>query len=506
MTNQEASLEATPTWAVAGVCSILIFLALIIERSLHRLTLLLERRKRKTLNQALNHVKAELRNLGFMSLLLTVAKQPISKICIPASLGDSFLPCKDAAPPGRFVEEQSCQQKGKVSLVSSVGTQQLQILIIVLAVFHILSCLVTLVLGEVKMKRWKAWEEETSTLEYQLSNDPRRFKLTWQTSFGERHLKIWSNHHLFVWIVCFFRQFTDSVSKADYFSLRRGFVAVHLSQDSKFDFRKFLQRSLDKDFAVVVSISFWIWMCAVFFIFFNAYGFYSHYWLPFVPLVILLVIGTKLEVIITTMCLKSSNQAIVVPGTISVELENSNFWFAQPRLLLHLVQFILFQNSFQLAFFTWAWYNFGVRSCFDREVADIILSFGTGVLVQFLCAYVTLPLYALVTQMGSSMKETIFADEVMEGLKSWKKRARKNLANQRSVPSGTFLPRPYTWLTDEASSSCGRTPRKREFRYPSRRLELLEVQRVVEEVIQHGANNMPSDGEVSFGLWRRPMN
>lgn len=45
-------------------------------------------------------------------------------------------------------------------------------------------------------------------------------------------------------------------------------------------------------------------------------------------------------------------------------------------------------------------YNFGVRSCFDREVADIILSFGTGVLVQFLCAYVTLPLYALVTQVG----------------------------------------------------------------------------------------------------------
>ncbi|THU53472.1 hypothetical protein C4D60_Mb10t14780 [Musa balbisiana] len=434
MMNQEASLEATPTWAVAGVCSILISLALIIEHALHRLTLLLERRKRKTLNQALNHVKAELRNLGLMSLLLTVAEQPISKICIPASLGDSFLPCKDAAPPGRFVEEQSCQEKGKVSLVSSVGTQQLQILIIVLAVFHILSCLVTLVLGEAKMKRWKAWEEETSTLEYQLSNDPRRFKLTRQTSFGERHLKIWSNHHLFIWIVCFFRQFTDSVSKADYFSLRRGFVAI------------------------------------------------------------LLVIGTKLEVIITTMCLKSSNQAIVVPGTISVELENSNFWFAQPRLLLHLVQFILFQ------------YNFGVRSCFHREVADIILSFGTGVLVQFLCAYVTLPLYALVTQMGSSMKETIFADEVMEGLKSWKKRARKNLANRRSVPSDTFLPRPCTWLTDEASSSCGRTPRKREFRYPSRRLELLEVQRVVEEVIQHGANNMPSDGEVSFGLWRRPMN
>lgn len=43
-------------------------------------------------------------------------------------------------------------------------------------------------------------------------------------------------------------------------------------------------------------------------------------------------------------------------------------------------------------------YNFGLRSCFHREVADVVLSFGVGILAQLLCAYVTLPLYALVTQ------------------------------------------------------------------------------------------------------------
>ncbi|URE09798.1 hypothetical protein MUK42_23393 [Musa troglodytarum] len=525
MSNSEASLESTPTWAVAGVSAVLICIALLIEHALHRLTLLLERRKRKTLNQVLRHVKAELRNLGFMSLLLTVAKQPISKICIPAGLGDSLLPCKDAAPPGRFTEEQSCQKKGKISLLSSQGTQQLQILIIVLAMFHILSSLVTLVLGEAKMKRWKTWEEETTTLEHQLSNDPRRLKLARQTSFGERHLKSWSNHHLFLWVVCFLRQFTDSVSKADYFSLRRGFIAVHFSQDCKFEFRKFLRRSVDRDFAVVVSISFWIWLFAVFFIFFNAYGFYSHYWLPFIPLVILLAIGTKLEVIITTMCLKSSNQAIVVPGTICVEPDNNFFWFGRPRLLLHLMQFILVQASSLSTPFSWhssrghGWvghdqccstllyfeltmgmlmlqYNFGLRSCFHREVADVVLSSGVGILVQLLCAYVTLPLYALVTQMGSSMKETIFTDEVIESLRDWKRRARKNVAERRSLASDK----------GEASSSSSHAPRKPEFKYPSGRLELLEVQRVVEEIIQHGANNMPNDGELSFGLWRRPIN
>ncbi|CAD5178172.1 unnamed protein product [Musa acuminata subsp. malaccensis] len=497
MSNSEASLESTPSWAVAGVSAVLICVALLIEHALHRLTLLLERRKRKTLNRALGHVKAELRNLGFMSLLLTVAKQPISKICIPAGLGDSFLPCKDAAPPGRFTEEQSCQNKGKISLLSSQGTQQLQILIIVLAMFHILSSLVTLALGEAKVffihSSLLRTEEAKRLLEFVY---PRRLKLARQTSFGERHLKSWSNHHLFLWMVCFLRQFTDSVSKADYFSLRRGFIAVHFSQDCKFEFRKFLRRSVDRDFAVVVSISFWIWMFAVFFIFFNAYGFYSHYWLPFIPLVILLVIGTKLEVIITTMCLKSSNQAIVVPGTICVEPDNSFFWFGRPRLLLHLMQFILVQNSFQLAFFAWTWYNFGLRSCFHREVADVVLSFGVGILVQLLCAYVTLPLYALVTQMGSSMKETIFTDEVIESLRDWKRRARKNVAERRSLASDK----------DEASSSCSHTPRKPEFKYPSGRLELLEVQRVVEEIIQHGANNMSNDGELSFGLWRRPIN
>ncbi|RRT81371.1 hypothetical protein B296_00022205 [Ensete ventricosum] len=150
MSNSVASLESTPTWAVAGVSAVLICVALLIEHALHRLTLvrhlslihsavlplllfvsfhadmvvrwclhrqLLERRKRKTLNRALDHVKA----------------------------------------------------------------------------------------------------------------DPRRLKLARQTSFGERHLKSWSNHHLFLWM-------------------------VHFSRDCKFEFRKFLRRSVDRDFAVVVGI------------------------------------------------------------------------------------------------------------------------------------------------------------------------------------------------------------------------------------------------------------
>ncbi|RWW77514.1 hypothetical protein BHE74_00014330 [Ensete ventricosum] len=173
------------------------------------------------------------------------------------------------------------------------------------------------------MKRWKTWEEETTTLEHQLSNDPRRLKLARQTSFGERHLKSWSNHHLFLWM-------------------------VHFSRDCKFEFRKFLRRSVDRDFAVVVGIS---WHSSR-----------GHGWVG-----------------------------------------------GHDQCYSTLLYFELLMSMIMLQ------YNFGLRSCFHREVAD--------------------------------------------------------------------------------------------FKYPSGRLELLEVQRVVEEIIQHGANNtMPNDGELSFGLWRRPIN
>lgn len=57
----------------------------------------------------------------------------------------------------------------------------------------------------------------------------------------------------------------------------------------------------------------------------------------------LLGIGTKLEVIITRMCLEGNEQATVVPGIVGVEPKNGLFWFGKPRLLLHLIQFILVQ-------------------------------------------------------------------------------------------------------------------------------------------------------------------
>ncbi|KAG7983696.1 hypothetical protein I3843_04G119500 [Carya illinoinensis] len=290
-------------------------------------------------------------NFGFISLLLTILEVPISKICVTEAAANSFLPCKDTVDsvnpivssakqvPGsnssktlsnQITDDNYCQAKGMVSLVSREAILQLNILISVLAVFHVLYCILTMFLGLAKMRKWEAWEEETQTLQYQIANDPKRFQLSHQTSFGRRHLKLWSDHPLLLW-------------------------PANVAEGSNFNFKKFLSRAFDDDFEQVVGIRFWIWIFSILFIFFSAHVFYNHYWLPFVPLVIVLVVGTKLEVTITKMCVESCKENPVTQGTFLVNPSDSYFWFGRPDWLLHLLQLILIQNSFQLAFFTWTW-------------------------------------------------------------------------------------------------------------------------------------------------------
>ncbi|XP_026665465.1 MLO-like protein 2 [Phoenix dactylifera] len=505
-----ASLEFTSTWAVATVCLALISVGILVEHGFHHLAKCLKKRRRKSLIQALSRIESELMQLGFVSLLLTVAQQPISKICIPTSLGDTFLPCKDAPSSNAAatnsasaLEGSPCQEEGKVSLVSSGGINELQTLIFSLALSHVLSCLLTMALGSAKMKKWESWEEETRSLEYQVSYDSRRFKLRRQTSFGRRHLRFWSNHRLLRWPVCFLRQFMGSVSKADYFALRRGFMAAHFSKKSKFNFHKFLKRALDEDIVMVVGTSVWVWTFAFLFIFFNARSFYNYFWLPFIPLVVLLAVGTKLEDIITIMCLESSEQSAVVVGSLLVKPKNDLFWFGRPQLVLHLIHFILFQNSFQLAFFAWTWYKFGWRSCFHRENVDIVLTIIIGILVQFLCGYVALPLYALVSQMGTLMRKAVFTERVVRGLKNWHKIASQNLAPQASgSPNPTA--RSSSHSIDNASPTVP-SPLEADAHEASF-LEFVSRQRgtglvgeiVEEEIIPGTSNRVAYDGEISF--------
>ncbi|RZS13474.1 hypothetical protein BHM03_00045088, partial [Ensete ventricosum] len=337
--------------------------------------------------------------------------------------------------------------QNKSSFISADGLHQLHIFIFVLAISHVIYCITTMALGRLKMRHWKSWELETKTAEYQFSHDPDRFRFARETSFGRRHLSFWSKSPVLIWIACFFRQFVRSLPKVDYLTLRHGFIIAHLApqSSSKFDFRKYIKRSLEEDFKVVVGISPALWFFAVLFLLFNTHGWHSYLWLPFVPLIIILLVGTKLQVIIIRMAQRIMERGDVIKGVPVVHPTDDLFWFRRPRLMLYLIHFVLFQNAFQLAFFAWSWYEFGYPSCFHKHVEEIIIRLSMGLLIQVLCSYVTLPLYALVTQMGSNMKPTIFNERVATALRKWHQTARKHLReNRKSGKSFSSTSRPTT--------------------------------------------------------------
>ncbi|KAI7981610.1 MLO-like protein 3 [Camellia lanceoleosa] len=140
------SLEYTPTWAFATVCFFIIAISIIIEHSIHLITKWLKRNRKSALYDAVEKLKSELMLLGFMSLILAVTQEHISNICIPTRLADIMLP------------------------LSQEGIHQLHIFFFVLAVMQIVYSVLTMALGRLKMRRWKAWEKETQTTEYQAAN------------------------------------------------------------------------------------------------------------------------------------------------------------------------------------------------------------------------------------------------------------------------------------------------------------------------------------------------
>ncbi|XP_010264740.1 PREDICTED: MLO-like protein 3 [Nelumbo nucifera] len=469
------SLQETPTWALAAVCFGFISLSIFLEHSIHLLTNWLKRRQKKALNEAVEKLKSELMLLGFMSLLLTVIQRPISSICIPTRVAGTMLPCHKSKTTKvtvskhgvvyerlnggrrswspfnngsggwwqfkrRLAEDSSdtsdrCASKGMVSLISQDGLHQIHKFIFVLAVMQLVYSLLTMALGRAKMKRWKAWEKEIQTVDYQVANDPRRFRYIRETTFGRRHMKSFTRTPVQLWIKCFFRQFFNSVPKVDYLTLRHGFISAHFSTNNNFNFQKYIKRSLEDDFKVVVRVSHFMWFLVIIFMLVDVHGWNVYLWVSFIPLFIVLVLGTKLEVIVTRMALQLKDQNIVIKGAPMVQPNDNFFWFSNPRFVLTLLHFTLFMNAFEFSFFIWVTIEYGLNSCYHEHIEITITRVVLAVTVQVLCSYITLPLYALVTQMGSQFKSAVLEEQTTKYIKQWHSGVREKMKRNRDQSS-----------------------------------------------------------------------
>ncbi|XP_068473280.1 LOW QUALITY PROTEIN: MLO-like protein 3 [Phaseolus vulgaris] len=424
------SLQHTPTWAIATVSFILISISIILEHLIHLIIKWLRKHRKSDLVEAIERLQSELMILGFMSLLLTITQDAIIEICIPVRAADTMLPCRKRTTTNDTAILDSCSAKNasEVALVSKHGIHQLHMFIFVLAVMQIVYSFLTVSLARAKMKNWKAWDEETQTMEYEIANDPNRFRYARQTTFGRRHISTSTASPVFVWIKCFFRQFFHSVEKVDYLTLRHGFISAHFSaRNSNFDFQAYIEQSLEEDFRIIVSISPVMWFTVVIFLLVDVHGWHVYLWLSYVPLFLVLVVGAKLEVIVDEMALQMKDVNSVTKGTPLVCPSDDYFWFGHPGFVLTLLHYTLFVNAFELAFFVWVSTQFGINSCYHEHRTFTIIRVVIAVAVQVLCSYVTLPLYALVAQMGSEVKSKALAKILRQWHVEVRERRRKQL-------------------------------------------------------------------------------
>ncbi|XP_022863837.1 MLO-like protein 13 [Olea europaea var. sylvestris] len=378
------SFEYTPTWIVALVCLIIVFISLSAERGLHYLGKCFVHKGQDALNEALQKLKEELMLLGFISLLLTVFQGLISDICIPANLANIMLPCKPPetgssagshllANNGRRLlaedaHENLCRN-GKVQFLSLEALHQLHIFVFVLAVVYVIFCATTMFLGVAKVSEWRHWErsirEEMSPR--RCHGHPHHFK-----EFMGRAGRYWRKFHVVSWMVAFFKQFHGSVTKSDYIALRSGFIQEHCPNNPNFDFHKYMLRTLEDDFKKIIGISWYLWLFVVVFLLMNIAGWHTYFWLSFLPLVLLLIVGAKLEHIITQLAKNAVERTSGDPERTVVKPSDELFWFHRPLIVLYLIHFILFQNSFEIAFFFWIVCTYGFKSCIIEKLIFII--------------------------------------------------------------------------------------------------------------------------------------
>ncbi|CAJ2664807.1 unnamed protein product [Trifolium pratense] len=459
-------LPFTPTWVVALVCTIIVAVSFAVERSLHYLGKFLKKKNQKPLFQALQKIKEELMLVGFISLLLAVTQNTITKICVPQSWTLHMLPCSleekehvesklsstkhfqtffssddvfgtarrllgdDNDQPSTEESRGYCASKGKVPLLSKEALHHLHIFIFVLAIVHVSSCVLTIIFGGLNIRRWKHWEESIVADEnHQSQHAPGRIEMVTpvhQHAFIRDHFTgIGKDSSLMGWLKSFFKQFYGSVTKSDYETLRLGFIKTHCRGNPKFNFHKYMNRALEDDFKKVVGISWYLWIFVVIFWLLNIHGWHTYFWVAFIPVLLLLAVGTKLEHVKIQLAHEVAEKHTAIQGELVVKPSDDHFWFRRPRIVLFLIHLILFQNSFEIAFFFWILITYGFDSCIMGKIKYIIPRLVIGVFIQVLCSYSTLPLYAIVTQMGTHFKKAIFDDQVQARLVGWAQKAKK---------------------------------------------------------------------------------
>ncbi|XP_044970021.1 MLO-like protein 1 [Hordeum vulgare subsp. vulgare] len=163
----------------------------------------------------------------------------------------------------------------------------------------------------------------------------------------ERFNGVGKESTLLSWMHSFVKQFYASVIKSDYATMRLCFIMTHCRGNPKFGFRTYMVRAVEADFKKVVGIRWYLWIFVVIFMLLNVNGWHTYFWISFVPLILLVVVGTKLEHVIDQLAQDVVEKHSAIEGDLVVNPSDEHFWCGKPRVILYLIHFILFQNAFE---------------------------------------------------------------------------------------------------------------------------------------------------------------
>ncbi|XP_027362691.1 MLO-like protein 4 [Abrus precatorius] len=455
------SLAETPTWAVATVITLLVFLSFLFQGTLKKLVKWLDKTKRKSLLSALEKIKEELMLFGLLSLLMGHWILFVAKICVKSSvLSSRFFPCameKNSGTVKRILwsnleylnktvpKEQvnnglhNFCPEGHESLASYESLEQLHRFVFVLGITHVSYSFVTVALAIIKIYSWRTWENEAKTMAVQSLQDTSQSTSSMKlrrlgTFIFHRTSHPWSHHKILVWLLCFSRQFWSSIHRADYMALRLGFITNH-ELPLTYDFHNYMLRSMDEEFRDIVGVSVPLWIYAICCIFLNFHGNNFYFWLSFVPAMLILIIGTKLHRVVVKLAVEIMDRCPYMKHH-SFNLRDELFWFGKPRLLLRLIQLISFLNAFEMSTFLWSLWEIKDPSCFMNNRTFIVIRLSFGVISQVWCSFITFPLYVIITQMGSRFKKSVISENVRKSLSKWQRRVKEK---DRQSPSHALL-------------------------------------------------------------------
>eukprot|EP00250_Pteridium_aquilinum_P020573 c24867_g2_i10 orf=43-1197(+) len=356
--GKDESLLFSPTWAISTTCAVFVLSSLVTERAIHFIGQLLVKYKLTALQAAFEKIKEELMMVGFISLALTLGQNSFSKICMPTKWTRTMRLCnndtssfettinlairglKEAETTTASTE--TCRKKDYSPFIPAAGFHQLHILLFMLVMVHVVYTLVIVALGMWTVRPWKVWEDRASAKEELSVHDGVR--LTKDTTFIRAHaLKKWKTNAVGSYVVAFFQQFHKIVSETDYLTLRNGFIKNHMPKNADFNFHKYIQRSFQDDFKYVVGISPGLWGYALIWLLINVDGWETNIIITAIPLILVLVIGTKMQHIITKMAVQFNDDHPLTIGIPDVKPNDKLFWLQRPRFVLHCIHFILFQ-------------------------------------------------------------------------------------------------------------------------------------------------------------------